>query len=82
MNICKHIHACARKVYTSSDDKENVELEINISEQQFLIQMKPTTVQQHTTVNNNEEIISKVKLILGLSSTTLFSDSQKEKVNQ
>lgn len=81
LNICKHIHACARLIFNSFDDKEN-NVETNLAEQENAIKMAQTFVQFKAIPDNNEDITSQAKLILGLSTTCSYSDSQKELIKK
>lgn len=65
MNICKHIHACAREIYNSFDDEENLNMETNFTEQENVVTMAQTSVQFKAICDNNEDITSQAKLILG-----------------
>jgi len=66
LNICKHIHACARLIFNFFDDKEN-NVETNLAEQENAIKMAQTFVQFKAIPDNYEDITSQAKLILGLS---------------
>lgn len=78
MNICKHIHACAREV-SKSFYNNNVHVE-NITKQKYIL--RQTSVQNNATSNNNDHIASQAKLNLGSITTYSYNDQQKELIKE
>jgi len=79
MNICKHIHACAREFYEGNTN-DHVQL-VDIEEQQKLLEKIELTPSHHKIVNNSN-IITKTELVLGLSSTTVISNEDAKLVEK
>lgn len=78
MNICKHIHACAREFYEGNTN-DHVQL-VDIEEQQKLLEIELTP--SHHKIVNNSNITTKTELVLGLSSTTGISDEDAKLVEK
>lgn len=74
MNICKHIHACAREIYNSFYNDNIFHTENNITEQENLLKVNQTYVQ---TTDNNDDMASQANLILGLSATDTYKLTTK-----
>lgn len=75
MNICKHIHACAREFNKVIDDcGYKINHEASVVEQQMLLEMKASPI----IVNKNRK---KAELILGLSQNN-FDDQDREKIEK
>lgn len=83
MNICKHIHACAREVYNSFDN-DTLHIETNIEEQENMMQISlPYVNENKTTPNNdNNDIFSQTKLINTLGATNSYNDEQKDLIKK
>lgn len=78
MNICKHIHACAREFYEGNAN-DHVQL-VDIKEQQKLLEIELTP--SHHKIVNNSNIVIKTELVLGLSTTTVISDENAKLVEK
>jgi len=61
MNIYKHIHACARIIFNSFDDKEN-NLETNLAEQENVVKMVQTSAQFKAIPDDNKDMTNQTKL--------------------
>jgi len=78
VNICKHIHACAREFNEVIDDcGYNINHEASVVEQQMLLEMNTSPI----IVNKNRKIQSQAELILGLSQNN-FDDQDREKIEK
>lgn len=83
LNICKHIHACARLYFgcSSSDSKINVlGGSSSSSEVSNLLDMCQSNIT--SKVHSNEKIIKKAELIIGLSNNVSLSEENSTEIEK